>query len=163
VTSSIETPECEIAAQVMRDIGARAADGMAEYGQTMMQNPMDAVAWLRELRTELQDAALYNRRAEIAIEKLVAENACLRQQLLGPFVPNGRRTSHLEDLRVVNENGDEVINWSVAWSVEDSTGRPTEVFIHNTGKPGSLQDGLDQLGRMISKIIQGRWDEKSDC
>ena len=78
---------------------------------------------------------------------------------------SGRRTSHLEDLRVVNEAGDEVINWSVAWSVDDRTGRPTEVFIHNTGKPGSLQDGLDQLGRMISKIIQGRWPDETqpDC
>jgi hypothetical protein len=147
-----------IVSDVIMSIETRSQVGMEHYGKTMADNPLPASQWALEARHEAQDLALYLRRLETACEALERENLCLRQQLTGPFVPPARRTSHLQDLVVKNENGDVVIDWSVAWSTDNMTGRATEIFVHDTGRPGSgsLQDGLDRLGRLISKIIQGR-------
>jgi hypothetical protein len=150
------SPPDPIVCDVLESIETRSAEGMEHYGQTMADNPLPASQWALEARHEAQDLALYLRRLETACEAMEKENACLRQRLTGPFTPASRRTSHLEDLVVRNESGDVVINWSVAWSTDDLTGRATEFFVHDTGKPGSFQEALDKLGRMVSKIIQGR-------
>lgn len=127
----------------------RSAEGMETYGQSMSDNPMSATGWLRELKTELMDATLYAERLEAELNKPHR------------FTPPGRRTSFNEDLIVSDEFG-KSLHFILSWSVDVATGKPFEFFIVESGKPGLLQDALAELGRRVSRIMQGRYDEESD-
>jgi len=128
----------------------RSAEGMKAYGQSMSANPMTSKQWLAELKTELMDAILY---AERLGEELGKEHR---------FIPPQRRTSFNEDLVVSDEFGNEAFRFILSWSVDVASGKPFEFFVVHSGKPGLLQDALDEVGRRVSRIMQGRYDEESD-
>lgn len=57
--NSIRTPECPIAAEVMKQVSDRAAEGMNTYGQTMLRDDISTVGWIDHTIEELLDAACY--------------------------------------------------------------------------------------------------------
>ena len=58
-----------IEALVCQDIAARQARGIAKYGTTVADNPLDLRAWLQHQYEELLDAAVYCRRAIAEIDR----------------------------------------------------------------------------------------------
>jgi hypothetical protein len=127
----------------------RSAEGMETYGQSMRDNPMSNRQWLGELKTELMDAILYAERLGEEMDKGHR------------FIPPQRRTSYNEDLVVSDEFGNEAFRFILSWSVDVETGKPFEFFVVHSGKPGLLQDALDEVGRRVSRIMQGRYDEET--
>jgi|TARA_R110000824_G_scaffold72427_5_gene184793 hypothetical protein len=146
-----------IVLDVIASIEARAESGMEHYGQTMAENPLPAEQWAVEARHEAQDLALYLRRLETSCAALEAENARLKALTAGAFTPPNRRTSFNEDLVVSDEFNS--VELTLSWSVDLATGRAYEFFVvrAGTGKPGLMQQALDEMSRRISKIIQGRY------
>lgn len=58
-----------IEAQVCNDITARQAKGVAKYGVTVQDNPLELRAWLQHAYEETLDQAIYLKRAISEIEK----------------------------------------------------------------------------------------------
>ena len=58
-----------IEAQVCADIASRQALGIAKYGTTVAQNPLELRAWLQHAYEETLDKAVYLRRAIAEIDK----------------------------------------------------------------------------------------------
>lgn len=58
-----------IEAQVCQDIAARQALGVAKYGCTVAENPLQHRAWLQHAYEECLDQAVYLRRAIDALDK----------------------------------------------------------------------------------------------
>lgn len=56
-------------ARVCADIAKRQHGGIAKYGTTVAQNPLELRAWLQHQYEELLDAAVYCRRAIEEIDK----------------------------------------------------------------------------------------------
>jgi len=57
-----------IEAEVCGDIARRQAFGIAKYGQTVADNPIDLRAWLQHAYEECLDQAVYLRRAIAEID-----------------------------------------------------------------------------------------------
>lgn len=55
--------------RVCEDIAARQRLGIAKYGTTVAQNPLDLRQWLQHQYEELLDAAVYCRRAIEEMDK----------------------------------------------------------------------------------------------
>jgi len=60
-----------IEADVCSDIARRQALGIAKYGTTVADNPLELRAWLQHQYEELLDAAVYVRRAIAEIDKKI--------------------------------------------------------------------------------------------
>ena len=58
----------DIEAMVVNDILQRQVKGIAKYGQTVAQNPLDLKEWLQHQYEELLDAAIYCKRAIVEID-----------------------------------------------------------------------------------------------
>ena len=56
-------------ARVCEDIAKRQALGIAKYGTTVAQNPLELRAWLQHFYEEQLDAAIYTRRAIEEIDR----------------------------------------------------------------------------------------------
>lgn len=59
-----------IEAQVCIDIAERQQRGIAKYGTTVADNPLDHLAWLQHLYEELLDAAIYTKRCMAELQSL---------------------------------------------------------------------------------------------
>ena len=59
-----------IEALVCADIAQRQALGIAKYGTTVAQNPLELRQWLQHQYEELLDAAVYTRRAMAELDKI---------------------------------------------------------------------------------------------
>lgn len=57
-----------IEAQVCAEIAKRAELGLAKYGTTVADNPLELIQWLQHLKEELLDAAIYVARAQKELE-----------------------------------------------------------------------------------------------
>lgn len=57
-----------IEAEVCADIARRQAHGIAKYGQTVAQNPLELRAWLQHAYEETLDKAVYLKRAITEID-----------------------------------------------------------------------------------------------
>lgn len=58
-----------IEAAVCRDIAARQKMGLAKYGVTVAENPLDLKAWLQHAYEETLDNAVYLKRAIAEMEE----------------------------------------------------------------------------------------------
>lgn len=58
-----------IEAEVCREIARRQALGVAKYGQTVAENPLELRAWLWHALEECLDQAVYLRRAIAEIDR----------------------------------------------------------------------------------------------
>lgn len=60
-----------IEAQVCEDIAKRQALGIAKYGTTVADNPLELRQWLQHQYEELLDAAVYTRRAMAELDAIM--------------------------------------------------------------------------------------------
>jgi len=56
--------------QVCEDIAARQSKGIAKYGVTVANNPLELKAWLQHAYEEALDQAVYLKRAILEMENL---------------------------------------------------------------------------------------------
>lgn len=63
-----------IEALVCADIAQRQALGIAKYGTTVAENPLELRQWLQHQYEELLDAAVYTRRAMAELDKILGHD-----------------------------------------------------------------------------------------
>lgn len=63
-----------IEALVCADIAQRQAQGIAKYGTTVAENPLELRQWLQHQYEELLDAAVYTRRAMAELDKILGHD-----------------------------------------------------------------------------------------
>lgn len=63
-----------IEALVCADIARRQALGIAKYGTTVAENPLELRQWLQHQYEELLDAAVYTRRAMAELDKILGHD-----------------------------------------------------------------------------------------
>jgi len=63
-----------IEALVCADIARRQALGIAKYGTTVAENPLELRQWLQHQYEELLDAAVYTRRAMAELDTILARD-----------------------------------------------------------------------------------------
>ncbi len=57
--TTIKLPECPIATEVMKQVGARATVGKEKYGKTMAREDLTTVQWIDHAIEEALDFACY--------------------------------------------------------------------------------------------------------
>lgn len=63
-----------IEALVCADIAQRQALGIAKYGTTVADNPLELRQWIQHQYEELLDAAVYTRRAMAELDKILGHD-----------------------------------------------------------------------------------------
>lgn len=63
-----------IEALVCADIAQRQSQGIAKYGTTVAENPLELRLWLQHQYEELLDAAVYTRRAMAELDTILARD-----------------------------------------------------------------------------------------
>ena len=63
-----------IEAKVCEDIAQRQARGIAKYGTTVAENPLELRQWLQHAYEEALDQAIYLRRAMAELDKILGHD-----------------------------------------------------------------------------------------
>lgn len=63
-----------IEAKVCEDIAQRQAQGIAKYGTTVAENPLELRQWMQHAYEEALDQAIYLRRAMAELDKILGHD-----------------------------------------------------------------------------------------